>query len=48
MHCGRWPTTAGVRLVDVGDGATPADGAIFRGLRPEETTKVGQPATRPV
>lgn len=41
-------TTAGVRLVDVGDGATPADGAIFRGLRPEETTKVGQPATRPV
>ena len=40
--------TAGVRLVDVGDGAAPADDAIFRGLRPEETTKVGQPATRPV
>ena len=40
--------TAGVRLVDVGVGATPAPGAAFRGLRPEETTKVGQPATRPV
>jgi hypothetical protein len=40
--------TAGVRLVDVGGGATTAPGAAFRGLRPEETTKVGQPATRPV
>lgn len=41
-------TTAGVRLVDVGDGPTPAPGATYRGVRPEETTKVGQPATRPV
>ncbi len=40
--------TAGVRLVDVGDAATSAPGAVFRGLRPEETAKVGQPATRPV
>jgi hypothetical protein len=40
--------TAGVRLVDVGEAATSAPGAAFRGLRPEETTKVGQPATRPV
>ncbi len=40
--------TAGVRLVDVGDGPTSAPGASFRGVRPEETTKVGQPATRPV
>ena len=41
-------STAGVRLVDVGDAATSAPGAVFKGLRPEETTKVGQPATRPV
>ena len=41
-------TTAGVRLVDVGDGATSAPGAAFRGLRPEETARAGQPATRPV
>lgn len=40
--------TGGIRLVDVGDGPTSAAGATFRGLRPEETTKVGQPATRPV
>ncbi len=40
--------TAGVRLVDVGEAPTSAPGAAFRGLRPEETTKVGQPATRPV
>ncbi len=40
-------TTAGIRLVDVGDGVA-APGASYRGLRPEETTKVGQPATRPI
>ena len=41
-------STAGVRVVDVGEAATSARGAVFKGLRPEETTKVGQPATRPV
>jgi hypothetical protein len=41
-------TTAGVRLVDVGQAATSAPGAVFKGLRPEETTKAGQPTTRPV
>lgn len=40
--------TAGVRLVDVGQGAKAAPDAVFRGLRPEETAKVGQPATRPL
>jgi len=38
----------GVRLVDVGKPVDAKSGAVFRGLRPEETTKVGQPATRPV
>lgn len=41
-------TTAGVRLVDVGDGPESAPGATYRGVRPEETVKVGQPATRPI
>ena len=45
---GRSRATAGVRLVDVGESATAAPGAVYRGLRPEETAKVGQPATRPV
>ena len=39
--------TPGVRLVDVGEAAKPEPDAVFRGLRPEETAKVGQPATRP-
>ena len=39
--------TPGVRLVDVGPAPT-ADDVTFKGLRPEETAKVGQPATRPV
>ncbi len=38
----------GVRLVDVGLPVAAGSGALFQGLRPEETTKVGQPATRPV
>jgi hypothetical protein len=41
-------STAGVRVVDIGQAATSAPGAVFKGLRPEETTKVGQPTTRPV
>ena len=41
-------STAGVRVIDVGQAGTSAPGAVFKGLRPEETTKVGQPATRPV
>lgn len=39
--------TPGVRLVDVGPAPT-ADDVTYKGLRPEETAKVGQPATRPV
>jgi len=39
--------TPGVRLVDVGPALT-ADDVTFKGVRPEETAKVGQPATRPV
>jgi len=38
----------GVRLVDVGQGAKADPKAVYRGLRPEETVKAGQPATRPV
>jgi len=38
----------GVRLVDIGTGAKVRKGAAYRGLRPEETVKVGQPAMRPV
>ena len=40
--------TPGVRLVDVGETAEGGADSVFRGLRPEETTKAGQPATRPV
>jgi len=40
--------TPGVRLVDVGDAAQAKPDAVFRGLRPEETAKAGQPATRPL
>ena len=40
--------TAGVRLVDVGRVPSDDSDASYRGLRPEETTKVGQPGTRPV
>gem|GEM_PF-1867305 len=40
--------TGGIRLVDVGQAATSAPGATYRAVRPEETVKVGQPATRPV
>ncbi len=40
--------TEGVRLVDVGAVATAKPEGARRGLRPEETTKSGQPATRPV
>jgi hypothetical protein len=36
-----------VRLVDVGPSATAAQDAIFRGLRPEETTYANQPPNRP-
>jgi hypothetical protein len=41
-------TTAGVRLVDVGQAATAAPGAVYKGLRPEETARTDQPATRPI
>ncbi|HVF14004.1 MAG TPA: hypothetical protein VM942_05350 [Acidimicrobiales bacterium] len=40
--------TPGIRLVDVGQGAKATPGAVYRGLRPEETAKVGQPAIRPL
>ena len=40
--------TAGVRLVDVGESAQAEPDAVYRGLRPEETVKAGQPATRPL
>ncbi|MEA2686539.1 MAG: hypothetical protein QOE93_1734 [Actinomycetota bacterium] len=40
--------TPGVRLVDVGEGPVAEPGAVYRGLRPEETAKAGQPPTRPV
>lgn len=36
-----------VRLVDVGDMATPAPDAIYRGVRPEETAKANDPPLRP-
>jgi hypothetical protein len=38
---------AGVRLVDVGDGAALADDARISGLRPEESITVGDPPFRP-
>ncbi len=41
-------TTPGIRLVDVAEAAAAKPDAVYRGLRPEETAKVGQPATRPL
>lgn len=38
---------AEVRLVDVADTATPAPDTVFRGLRPEEVAKAGEPPLRP-
>ena len=38
---------AAVRLVDVAETATPTADAVYRGLRPEEVAKAGEPATRP-
>lgn len=38
---------ADVRLVDVSDTPTPSADAVFRGLRPEETTKANEPPLRP-
>lgn len=38
----------GVRLVDVGSSATPGKSPVYRGLRPEETAKAGNPRTRPL
>jgi hypothetical protein len=40
--------TTGVRLVDVGTGATVPAMSRVRGIRPEETTTSGDPITRPV
>jgi hypothetical protein len=37
-----------VRLVDVGDTATPAPNTVYRGLRPEEVAKANEPPLRPV
>jgi hypothetical protein len=39
--------TTGVRLVDVGTGATVPAMSRVRGIRPEETTTSGDPLTRP-
>jgi hypothetical protein len=36
-----------VRLVDVGEAATPAPNTVFRGLRPEEVAKADDPTLRP-
>lgn len=36
-----------VRLVDVAVTATPTADAVYRGLRPEEVAKAGEPAMRP-
>ena len=38
---------AEVRLVDVADTATPPVDIVYRGLRPEEVAKAGEPAMRP-
>jgi hypothetical protein len=38
---------AEVRLVDLADTATPTKDPVFRGLRPEETTKANEPPLRP-
>ena len=39
---------ADVRLVDVAENATPAPDTVYRGLRPEEVAKAGEPPLRPV
>ena len=39
---------AEVRLVDVAETAGPTADAVYRGLRPEEVAKAGEPAMRPV
>lgn len=39
---------ADVRLVDVADTATPPAETVYRGLRPEEVARAGEPAMRPV
>jgi hypothetical protein len=44
----RLSETTGVRLVDVGVGATVPAMSRVRGIRPEETTTSGDPLTRPV
>ncbi len=36
-----------VRLVDVAETASPTADAVYRGLRPEEVAKAGEPAMRP-
>lgn len=38
---------AEVRLVDMAETANPAADAVYRGLRPEEVAKAGEPAMRP-
>ena len=38
---------ADVRLVDVAETANPPVDAVYRGLRPEEVAKAGEPAMRP-
>ena len=38
---------AEVRLVDVAETASPTADAVYRGLRPEEIAKAGEPAMRP-
>lgn len=37
----------GVRVVDVASTSKPAKAVDYVGIRPEETTKIGKPATRP-
>lgn len=39
--------SASVRLVDIAGSAKAAEPVTYRGIRPEELTKAGQPATRP-
>lgn len=39
---------AEVRLVDVAETASPTADSVYRGLRPEEAAKAGEPALRPV
>ena len=40
-------TNAAVRIVDVGPSAEPEAKPIYRGLRPEESSKANEPSTRP-